>query len=825
MQNYKKKIIFTNFSREKYQKICKIQKKVVSLYVYWQKCSIRNQITTHMNKRIFLGILCIIICMTGCKRQSPDAEMNAFVSKLMAKMTVEEKLGQLSMPVTGEIVTGQAQSSNVADQIREGRVGALLNLKGVDRIYELQKIAVEQSRLGIPIIFCMDVIHGYETVYPIPLAISCSWDMQGIRQSASVAACEASADGISLTFSPMVDVCHDARWGRISEGSGEDPYLGSCVARAMVQGYQGEDLGSEKTIMACMKHFALYGAQIAGREYHTVDMSRYYMFNEYLQPYKAAVEAGVGSCMASFNTVDGIPSHGNYWMLTELLRKQWGYRGFVMADYCGVEQIYDHGGAADKTEAGIISLHAGNDMDMVSEVFPSLGEAYRQGRVDIKDIDRACRLVLEAKYILGLFDDPYRYCDPTRREKEILCAEHRAHARLMARESMVLLKNDKNVLPLQKKGTIALIGPLAATRPNMSGTWAVAAVPEHYKTIQEGLQDALRGTNARLLYAKGCNLMYDADAEAIATMFGREMRDPRSNEAMRAEALAIARQADVIVLAMGEASEMAGECSSRVDIEMPDAQHDLMLELRKLGKPIVLLHFAGRPTVLNWENEHLDAILEAWFAGSETADAAADLLFGDYSPCGRLTASLPRHVGQLPYTYRQFKTSRPMPEDEQGHVQDGFIKFLTCYSDVKSSPLFPFGYGLSYTTFDYSDLTLSATEAKVGEPVTAKVTVTNSGIIAADEVVQLYIRDMAALPVRPMKELRGFERIHLEPGESREVSFTIDNEVLGYYKIDISKGIDQQQMTDANCKVDPGEFRIMIGHDSEDLKIAKLTLK
>lgn len=777
-----------------------------------------------MNRHIWAGIICSALVLTACSRASRDAEMDAFVSRLMARMTVEEKLGQLSMPVTGEIVTGQAQSSNVAEQIREGKVGALLNLKGVDRIRELQQIAVEESRLGIPLIFCMDVIHGYETVYPIPLALSCSWDMEGIRQSAAVAASEASADGISLTFSPMVDVCHDARWGRISEGAGEDPYLGSCVARAMVQGYQGEDLKSDHTIMACMKHFALYGAPFAGREYNTVDVSRYYMFNDYLQPYKAAVEAGVGSCMASFNTVDGIPSHANRWLLTEVLRKQWGYKGFVMADYCGVEQIYDHGGAADKTEAGILSLHAGNDMDMVSEVFPNLGEAYRQGRVDSKDIDRACRLVLEAKYKLGLFDDPYRYCNPERREKEILCAEHRSHARQMARESMVLLKNDRNILPLQKRGTIALIGPLASTRPNMSGTWAVAAVPEHYKTIQEGLQDALRGTNARLLYAKGCNLMYDADAEAIATMFGREMRDPRTVEAMRAEAMAIARQADVIVLAMGEASEMSGECASRVNLETPDAQHDLMVELRKLGKPMVLLHFAGRPTVLNWENEHLDAILEAWFGGSETADAAADLLFGDYSPCGRLTACMPRHVGQLPYSYRQFKTSRVMPEDEEGHVYDGFLKYLTCYSDVKSSPLFPFGYGLSYTTFDYSDITLSATEAKVGEPVTAKVTVTNSGKMAADEVVQLYIRDMAAMPVRPMKELRGFERIHLEPGESRDVTFTIDNEVLGYYKIDISKGMSEQQMTDANWVVDPGDFRIMIGRNAEDLKLSMLTL-
>ena len=527
-----------------------------------------------MKRHIFFSIIGLALCLMACTKTSKESEMDRFVNDLMAQMTIEEKLGQLSMPAAGEIVTGQAQSSNVAEKIREGKAGALLNLKGAERILELQKIAVEESRLGIPLIFCMDVIHGYETVYPIPLALSCSWDMEGIQQSAAVAACEASADGINLTFSPMVDVCRDARWGRISEGSGEDPYLGSRIAEAMVRGYQGEDLQDDHTIMACMKHFALYGAPIAGREYNTVDMSRYCMFNEYLQPYEAAVKAGVGSCMASFNTVDGIPSHGNRWLLTELLREQWGFEGFVMADYTGVEEIWDNGGAADKTEAGIISLHAGNDMDMVSEVFPNLGEAYEAGRVDIKDIDRACRLVLEAKYKLGLFDDPYRYCDPERRSKEVLCAAHRAHARQMARESMVLLKNDKGLLPLDKKGTIALIGPLANTRPNMSGTWAVAAVPDQYKTIKEGLEDALEGTDAKLVYAKGCNLMYDAAAEAIGTMFGREMRDSRSAEAMRDEALAAAKKADVIVLAMGEASEMSGECSSRVNLEMPDAQPD-----------------------------------------------------------------------------------------------------------------------------------------------------------------------------------------------------------------------------------------------------------
>ncbi len=757
-----------------------------------------------MKKTILCSILCAL-CLLGCKKQSQDAEMNAYIDKLMAQMTIEEKLGQLHMPGAGEIVTGEAKSSNVAQKIREGGVGAILNLKGADRIMELQRIAVEDSRLGIPLIFCMDVIHGYETVYPIPLTLSYSWDMAGIQRSAEVAACEASADGINLTYSPMVDVCREARWGRISEGNGEDPYLGACIAKAMVRGYQGTDLKDDHTIMACMKHFALYGAPMAGRDYYTVDMSRYQMFNEYFEPYKACVDAGVGSVMASFNVVDGVPATGNHWLLTEVLRDHWGFDGFVMSDYTGILEMIAHGVAADLEGVSIMALKAGLDMDMVAEGLPNLGNAYKAGKVTKKEIDTACRRVLEAKYKLGLFEDPYRYCDVTRREKEVLCAEHRAHARQMACESMVLLKNDNATLPLQKKGTIALIGPLANTRPNMSGTWAVAAVPEHYKTLCEGLQDALQGTGAKLLYAKGCNLMYDAKEEAKGTMFGREMRDSRSAEAMRQEALAIARKSDVILLAMGEASEMSGESASRVDIEMPDAQHDLMVELKKLGKPMILLHFAGRPTVMNWEKENLPAILEVGFAGSETGDAVADLVFGECSPSGRLTASMPRHVGQCPITYRAYNSGRPLQGDE-------FFKFQSCYMDVPNSPLFPFGYGLSYTTFDYSDVTLSACETKVGQPVKACVTVTNTGKMAADEVVQLYIRDMISVPVRPIKELRGFERIHLEPGESRTLEFEIGNDQLGFYKEEF------------NWVVEPGDFAIMIGHDSETVQTAMLSV-
>lgn len=753
----------------------------------------------------------MVLVLASCKRVADpqEAQMNAFVDQLMAKMTLEEKLGQLNLPVTGDIVTGAARESNVAEDIRQGKVGGLFNLKGATAIREVQRIAVEESRLGIPILFGMDVIHGYETVFPIPLALACLWDMEAIERSAQIAAREATADGISWTFSPMVDICHDGRWGRISEGGGEDPYLGSRIAEAMVRGYQGESLADPETMMACVKHFALYGAVEAGREYNNVYPDDYHAFNEYMQPYKAAIDAGAGSVMAAFNTVHGVPCTGNKWLLNDLLREQWGFRGFVVSDYCGLEQLRDHGVCSnkDKEECSLQCLDAGLDMDMVSAGLVSLADAVRAGKCSKQLVDQACRRMLEAKYKLGLFDDPYRYCDTTRREQVILCDAHRAEARKTSAECMVLLKNDKELLPLQKKGTIALIGPLADTRPNMSGTWAVAAVPWRYKTVKEGLQDALQGTGARLLYAKGSNLMYDAAQEAIGTMFGREMRDPRSAETMRSEALSIARQADIIVAAMGEASEMSGECSSRVNIEMPDAQHDLLVELAKIGKPIVLVHFAGRPTVLNWETEHLPAILESWFGGSETADAIADVLFGEVNPSGKLCVQLPRHVGQYPFSYRQMRTSRLNPGGE-------FNKFTTCYADVSSTPLYPFGYGLSYTTFAYSNFTLSASEMPLDGKVEARVTVTNTGNRAGTEIVQLYIGDRVAKGVRPYKELRGFERVSLDAGESKDVVFTLDADRMGYY-----------EPADLKWTLEPGEIEVMVGANSRDTQMLLLHVK
>jgi len=608
-----------------------------------------------LNKFIMASVMTLSLFLTAPAGAANDAErnqrkMDMFISGLMSKMTLQEKIGQLNLPVTGEIVTGQAKNSDVALKIKAGKVGGLFNLKGVERIKEMQRIAVEESRLKIPLLFGMDVIHGYETVFPIPLALSCSWDLAAIEESARIAARESSADGINWTFSPMVDICYDARWGRVAESSsGEDAFLGARVAEAMVRGYQG-DLSSSENILSCVKHFALYGAPEAGRDYNTVDMSHWRMFNEFFPPYEAAVKAGAASVMASFNVVDGVPATGNKWLMTEVLRDKWGFNGFVVTDYTGLSEMIPHG-MGDLQQVSSLALKAGVDMDMVSCGFSdTLEKALKDGDVTEEDINKACRRILEAKYRLGLFKDPYRYCDPKRPPKQIFTAENRAIARKTAAKTFVLLKNDKQLLPLQRKGKIALIGPLAGSRSNMPGTWSVAAALDKCPTVLEGFRAAV-GDKAEILYAKGSNLMYDAQDEANATMFGREMRDSRSDAEMLREALDVADKADVIVAALGESSEMTGECSCRSRLEMPDAQHDLLKALLATGKPVVLLHFSGRPVVLSYESENVPAILQVWFGGSEAGNAIADVVFGDVSPSGKLTTSFPRNEGQLPVHY------------------------------------------------------------------------------------------------------------------------------------------------------------------------------
>ena len=738
--------------------------------------------------------------------QADKDKMDQFIDNLMGKMTLQEKIGQLNLPVSGEIVTGQAKSSDVAGKIRKGQVGGLFNVKGVENIREVQKIAVEQSRLKIPLLFGMDVIHGYETVFPIPLALSCSWDMEAIKESARIAAKESSADGICWTFSPMVDICRDPRWGRMAEGGGEDPYLGSEISAAMVKGYQGDDLTDKNTIMACVKHFALYGAPEAGRDYNTVDMSHLSMFNNYFPPYKAAIDAGVGSVMTSFNVVDGIPATGNKWLMTDVLRDRWGFDGFVVTDYTAISEMIAHG-MGDLQQVSAMSLSAGTDMDMVADGFlTTLEKSLKEGKVTMAEIDKACRRILEAKYKLGLFDDPYKYCDASRVKKDIFTAENRTVARKIATETFVLLKNENNLLPLQRKGKIALVGPLANTKANMPGTWSVAAASDKYNSLYESMKQSLAG-KAEVLYAKGSNLMYDAQREAEATMFGREMRDPRSAQELLDEALSVASQADVIVAAVGESSEMSGESSSRTNLEMPDAQRDLLTALKKTGKPVVLVYFAGRSTVMTWEQENFPAILNVWFGGSEAADAICDVVFGDVSPSGKLTTTFPKNVGQIPLYYNHLNTGRPL---EAGKW---FSKFRSNYLDIDNDPLYPFGYGLSYTTFRYGDLQLSNNSMNEKGKITASVTVTNTGNYDADEIVQMYIRDMVGSVARPVKELKGFERIHLKKGESRTVSFDITAEQLKFYNSAL------------NWVCEPGEFEVMVGGNSRDVQTKKFSLQ
>ena len=758
--------------------------------------------------------------------------MNRFIDALMKRMTVDEKIGQLNLPVTGDITTGQAKSSDIAGRIKRGEVGGLFNLKGVEKIRDVQKLAVENSRLGIPLLFGMDVIHGYETIFPIPLGLSCTWDMKAIEESARIAAIEASADGISWTFSPMVDISRAPRWGRVSEGSGADPFLGSLIARAMIQGYQGEKLADQlkrnDEIMACVKHFALYGAAEGGRDYNTVDMSRQRMYNEYFPPFEAAIEAGVGSVMASFNEVDGIPATANKWLMSDVLRGQWGFNGFVVTDYTGISEMTDHG-IGDLQTVSARAINAGVDMDMVSDGFVgTLKKSIQEGKVSMMTLNTACHRILEAKYKLGLFDDPYKYCDPKRPARDIFTRAHRDAARRIASESFVLLKNDNQTLPLKPTGTIAVIGPLADTRSNMPGTWSVAAVLDRSPSLIEGLREMVsrmdemplnqpnepwyiplmeNGANINLLYAKGSNLISDAAYEERATMFGRSLnRDNRTDAELLKEALETANKADVIVAALGESSEMSGESSSRTDLNLPDVQQTLLKELVATGKPVVLVLFTGRPLILNWEQDNVPAILNVWFGGSEAAYAIGDVLFGRVNPSGKLTMSFPQNVGQIPLYYAHKNTGRPL------HDGKWFEKFRSNYLDVTNEPLYPFGFGLSYTTFAYSDISLSQSSMDMQGMITASVDVSNTGLLPGGEVVQLYIRDLVGSTTRPVKELKGFERIYLQPGQTRTVTFKIAPEMLKFYDYDLQYVIE------------PGDFQVMIGSNSRDVKTAAFTV-
>lgn len=732
--------------------------------------------------------------------------MNDFISDLMSKMTLEEKIGQLNLVTAGEVTTGETVSTGVDGKIKNGDIGGIFSMTSVPRIRAAQELAVNHSRLKIPIIFGLDVIHGYKTTFPIPLGLAATWDMDLIKETARIAALEATADGLNWTFSPMVDISRDARWGRISEGSGEDTYLGSRIAEAMVRGYQGEDLAAYNTLMACVKHFALYGAAEAGRDYHTTDMSLHRMYNEYFPPYKAALDAGAGSVMTSFNDINGVPASANKWLMTDVLREQWGFDGFVVTDYTAINELIDHG-LGDLQQVSALSLKAGVEMDMVGEGYlTTLKKSLDEGKVSMADIDRACRLILEAKYKLGLFEDPFRYLDETRADEWLWHPDHLAKARESAAKSFVLLKNENQTLPLKKEGTVALIGPLANTRENMPGTWSVSTDLSRAPSLLEGMKDVL-GSAVNVLHHHGSNLVEDATYQENATMFGRTIpRDERPEAEIIAEALAIANQADVIVAALGESSEMSGEASSRVDIGIPEIQQRLLKALLETGKPVVMVLFSGRPLTLVWENEEVPAILNVWFGGTEATRAIADVLYGDVVPSGKLPATFPQHVGQLPLYYASKNTGRPLAEGQW------FQKFRSNYLDVSNDPLYPFGYGLSYTTFEYGALSQSADAISPGETLTVSVEVKNTGYYEGEEVVQLYIRDLVGSVTRPVKELKGFKKIKLAPGESRQVSFEITEEDLKFYNADL------------DFVAEAGEFVVFVGTNSRDTQEVRFSL-
>jgi beta-glucosidase len=733
--------------------------------------------------------------------KTEDTKMNVFVSGLMKKMTLDEKIGQLNLVTSGAATTGSVVNKGVEEKIKKGEIGGVFGVWGADKVRAVQDVATKNSRLHIPLIFGLDVIHGHRTIFPIPLGMSATWDMGLIKQSAQIAAKEATAEGLNWVFSPMVDIARDARWGRISEGSGEDPWYGGQVAKAMVQGYQGSSMKNSDAVMACVKHFALYGGAEAGREYNTVDMSRIKMYQDYLPPYKAALDAGAGSFMSSFNTVDGVPATGNQWLLTDLLRKQWGFKGFVVSDYTAVNEMEAHG-LGDLQTVSALALKAGLDMDMVGEGFLTmLKKSLKEGKITQFYIDQACRRVLEAKYKLGLFDNPYKSIDEAREATDVLSPANRSAAREITKHSFVLLKNDAQTLPLKKTGSIALVGPLANNQRDMLGTWVVAGDWEKSISVMQGIKNVV-GNGVTINYAKGSNITEDTTfIKRLNFGPGMVSVDKKSADELLKEAIDAANKSDIIVAVVGESQSMSGESSSRSDIDIPEPQKNMLKALSKLGKPMVIVLFNGRPLTLTWEDEHASAILDVWAPGTEAGNAIADVLFGDYNPAGKITATFPRSVGQIPIYYNHKNTGRP-------YDGKGPSKFKSNYLDISNDPLYPFGYGLSYTIFGYSDVKLSKTKLKGNETLTATVTVTNTGKYAGEEVVQLYISDPDASISRSVKELKNFRKINLKPGEAKEVSFAITPEQLKFYNSQLKYDWE------------PGKFVVQIGTNSNDTHLA-----
>jgi beta-glucosidase len=733
------------------------------------------------------------------KLAKEEQQMMQFITALLKKMTLEEKIGQLNLVSSSMDVTGPFVKSNYKEDLLKGKVGGIFNAYTPSFVRQIQEIALKQTRLGIPLIIGYDVIHGHKTIFPIPLGLSCSWDMNLIRKMARISAEEASADGINWVFSPMVDISRDPRWGRVAEGAGEDAWYGSQVAAAMVKGYQGNDLGKDDAVMACVKHFALYGASLAGRDYNSVNMGQREMLENYLPPYLAAVKAGAGSVMSSFNDIDGIPATMNKWLLTDLLRKQWGFNGFVTTDYTAVKELLAHNVAQTELDASVLALKAGVDMDMVDESFiNTLAAAVKNGQVSLAQVDMACGRVLAAKYRLGLFKNPYRNIGEERALRTIMSQENRAAAREIARKSIVLLKNDSlagygALLPLKKDKTIALIGPLANSKPDVLGNWAGAGDARQAVSVLEGLKSA----GVEMTFAKGANITDDefllSRLPAKSKKKTEGMVEEKSPAQLLTEALETAAKADVIVAVLGESKAMSGEAASRADIGLPESQKILLKALLKTGKPLVLLLMNGRPLTLAWENEHVPAILETWFLGTEAGNAIADVLFGDYNPAGKLTMTFPYSVGQIPLSYNHKHTGRP--EDEKQ-------KYTSKYLDVPNQPLYPFGYGLSYTRFAYTDLSLDKKSYSEKEMIRVAVKVANVGNYDGEEVVQLYLSDLVASVSRPVRELKAFRKIFLKKGESKTVQLELFPEDLKFY--------------DLNMKwtTEPGTFKIAVGTNS-----------
>lgn len=763
-------------------------------------------------KRIGIAVVLVLSAFVSSAQERKinatinNADMDKFVSELMSKMTIEEKIGQLNLLPIGFDVTGPIVSQNVEEKIRKGNVGGVFNTFTPNAVKKLQEMAVNNTRLKIPLLFGYDVIHGHRTIFPIPLGLSSSWDMAAIEKSARIAGDEASADGLNWVFSPMVDIARDPRWGRISEGAGEDTYLGSRVAEAMVKGYQGNDLSASNTVMACVKHFALYGGAIAGRDYNPVDMSDRTMYGEYLPPYKAALDAGSASIMTSFNDINGVPAAANKWLLTDLLRKQWGFTGLIVTDYTAIYELIPHGVAEDAAHAAELALEAGNDMDMVSEFYvDNINKRLKEGKMTTADIDASCRKILEAKYKLGLFQDPYKYSNEARAKQTLMKKEYRDAARDIARKSMVLLKNSKSTLPLKTTGSIALVGPLAKSQRDMIGNWSGAGDWKQAVSVEQGIKAASPGL--KINYAKGANISDDQQMIQRLNAHGGELEiDTRSADQMIKEAVDIANTSDVIVAVVGESQGMTGEASSRADISIPSNQVELLKALKKTGKPLVLVVMSGRPLVLSWEDANADAILETWFAGTEAGNAIADVLFGAYNPSGKLTATFPQHLGQVPIYYNHKSTGRP-------YNNQPLDKYKSRYLDAPNEPLYPFGYGLSYTTFTYGDVKLSASSVTNADKLTVTCKVTNSGSKAGEEVVQLYVQDVVGSVTRPVKELKGFQKIMLQPGESKDVSFTLTSKDLSFYRLDMTFGTE------------PGKFNVFVGGNSRDVKQAEFVLK